>query len=169
MRTSCLHCDPDRPPFLTSQSQVSRPLPRSAPAFPELTRPPSPLAESTRGKPGLHAPSLIGYPKPPCLSDGSCELRVQHYRPLGGGGARFCGNPGSPRWSRCEASKFTSLQLLQVLTVCKGSGWVGWLVWFGLFFFLLCFCTKESNIFLPNRYIFNEKKRYINVCTFQVF
>ena len=38
-----------------------------------------------------------------------------------------------------------------------------------LFFFLLCFCTKESNIFLPNRYIFNEKKRYINVCTFKVF
>lgn len=37
------------------------------------------------------------------------------------------------------------------------------------FFFLLCFCTKESNIFLPNRYIFNEKKRYINVCTFKVF
>lgn len=36
-------------------------------------------------------------------------------------------------------------------------------------FVLLCFCTKESNIFLPNRYIFNEKKRYINVCTFKVF
>lgn len=46
---------------------------------------------------------------------------------------------------------------------------VGWLVVFCLFFFLLCFCTKESNIFLPNRYIFNEEKRYINVCTFKVF
>lgn len=42
-------------------------------------------------------------------------------------------------------------------------------VWdsFVLFCFWLCFCIKESNIFLPNRYIFNEKKRYINVCTFQ--
>ena len=44
---------------------------------------------------------------------------------------------------------------------------VGWLV--GFFFFLVCFCTKESNIFLPNIYIFNEEKRYINVCTFQFF
>lgn len=66
--------------------------------------------------------------------------------------------------------KLSDIQVYIIVIITSIDNLQGFGVGFFCFvLFLLCFCTKESNIFLPNRYIFNEKKRYINVCTFKGF